>query len=299
MGLVHQTGFLVHAEFAHHHVGNGSQFAGSEGVRQQQVDRAGQSIDPQGAARFADRNAHLLPRGNKSLHASRPGRIVRDEIAVRILRQSIRMSAHAKDLLHPRVVRSQVRQADRPVIAKAVMGLALEFIVAEPERLPRPKERTAPKQPHSHPVIRMLRVIGIRNFLFVDPGIGIELVRLKDMGQAPRLLEPAKGQGIGRLHLRVLVNIRDRARIEHQARNAFFGQNFCGHPARMARANDKNVNGFFGHYSPGKEGCSPELGVSFTVAWARRLLAHPSLDECRDRPGTKTTLRSALAALPR
>ena len=103
----------------------------------------------------------------------------------------------------------------------------------------------------------MSRVIGIRNFPFVYPGIGIELVRLKDMGQAPRLLEPAKGQCIGWLHLRVLVNIRDRARIEHQARNAFFGQNFCGHPARMARANDENVNGFFGHYSPGKEGCRP------------------------------------------
>src|SRR5580698_9852441 len=97
------------------------------------------------------------------------------------------------------------------------MRLTLEFVIAEPKRLSRPEKRAAAEQPHSYPVIGLLWVVCVRNFLLVYPRIRVELVRLKDMGQEARLLEPAKGQGVGRFQLRVLVNICDRSRVEHQA----------------------------------------------------------------------------------
>ena len=68
--FVHQAGVLVHAQLAHHDVGNRSQLAGRERIRQQQIDRARQAIHAQRAARLADRNAHLLAGRDEALHAS-------------------------------------------------------------------------------------------------------------------------------------------------------------------------------------------------------------------------------------
>ena len=70
-----------------------------------------------------------------------------------------------------------------------------EFVIAQTERLTRPEERATAEEPHPHPVIGMCRVVGVGNLLFVDPGVGVEFVGLKDVGQPAGLFESAKGQG--------------------------------------------------------------------------------------------------------
>ena len=65
--------------------------------------------------------------------------LIKNEISIRILRQPISTPLHAKYRLHPRVIRSYICQANRPVIAKSVVGFSLEFIVAKAKRLSRPE----------------------------------------------------------------------------------------------------------------------------------------------------------------
>ena len=77
------------------------------------------------------------------------------------------------------VIGSQIGIADRPVVTIAVVIFGFEFVVAEPERLSRPEQGTAAEEAHSNPVVGVLGIVSVRNFLFVDPGVGIELVGLK------------------------------------------------------------------------------------------------------------------------
>src|SRR3981189_153235 len=95
-GFFYQACIFIYAEFANHYVRDCFQPAGSEGVRQKKVDRACQAVDPKGATRFADRHPHLFSRRDKALHASRPRRLIRNKISVRILGQAISTPLHPK-----------------------------------------------------------------------------------------------------------------------------------------------------------------------------------------------------------
>ena len=215
MHLVDQACVLVHAQFAHHHVGRGAQLPRRESIGQQQIHRAGQAIDPLRTARLGHRNAQLLPRVHKALHGARPRPVVDHKVSVGILRQPLGAARHAEDRLDTRVIRAHIRQADRPIVPIAVVRLALELVIAQPERLPRPEERPSSEHPYPHPVVGLLRLVGVGNFLLVHPGIGVELVGLKDMGQLARLLEAAKGKLRGWARLRVLVRVQHWPRVEH------------------------------------------------------------------------------------
>jgi hypothetical protein len=58
------------------------------------------------------------------------------------------------------------------------------------------------------------------------------------MLQDARLLKAAKTVMHTPASIVVFVNIRNWTCIEHQTGDAFFSQNFGGHPARMARPNN-------------------------------------------------------------
>ena len=113
----------------------------------------------------------------------------------------------------------------------------------------------------------MLRIVGVGNFFFVDPGVGVELVGLEDVGELAGLFESAKGKGVGGFDFGVFVNVGDRAGVEHEAGDAFFGKDFCGHAAGVAGANDQDVNYFFRH----KLYCFPQRlkPLAFSILMAR------------------------------
>src|SRR5947209_19485051 len=161
------------------------------------------------AALTTHRHTQLLSCVRKSLHRSRPLRLLVDEVTVGILLQIFLPAMYLEDLLHARIIRSDIRQADRPVIAKAITRLCLELIVTQPERLPGPEERSSPKQPHPHPVIGVRLVKGVRHLLLVHPHICIELVRLKDVCQFSRWFEASMGKLVRWFSLRITTHIHN------------------------------------------------------------------------------------------
>ena len=161
--------------------------------------------------------------------------------------RSVGVSLDAKDSFHARVVRGEIGERDGPVVAVAVVGFGFELVIAEPERGARPEERAASEEAHAHPVVWVLRIVGVGNFFFVDPGVGVELVGLKDVGELAGLFESAKGKRGDGLDLGVFVNVGDRAGVEHEAGDAFLGEDLCGHSAGVAGADDQDVNYLFRH----------------------------------------------------
>ena len=96
-----------------------------------------------------------------------------------------------EDRFHPATVGGHIGQVDGPVVPETDVILPLELVVAQPEGLGRPEERSSSEEPHANPVVGFLRVVSVGDFLFVDPGIGVELVCLKDMFKPPRSIEQA------------------------------------------------------------------------------------------------------------
>ncbi len=128
------------------------------------------------------------------------------------------------------------------------MGLRFELIIAEAEGLPRPEKRASAEEPNPHPVVRIPGIVSVRNFLLVDPGVRVVLVRLKDMRQDAGLFEAAERQRIRRLDFSVFARIGDRPRVEHHAGDAFFGENLGGHSAGMTGTDDQYIHYFFRHW---------------------------------------------------
>jgi hypothetical protein len=238
----------IGAQLAYHHVGDGFEFSGGQSIGQQQVDGAGEAIDAQGTARLANRDAALLAGGTEPLHAAAPGRIVENEIPVGILRQAVRIAFDTEDGFDARVVRSEVGEADGPVLAEAIVRLGLELVIAETEGLPRPEEGAAAEEAHAHPIIGLAGGVGVGDFLFVDPGVGVESVRLEDVRQPPGLFESAPWQGVCRADFGVFVNVGDGAGIEDEAGDAFLSENFRRHAAGMSGADDQHIHGFASYH---------------------------------------------------
>jgi len=68
MSFVDQACVLIYAKLAHDDVRDCAEFAGCEGVGQEQVDGAGETVDSERAARFADGNASLFAGCYEALH---------------------------------------------------------------------------------------------------------------------------------------------------------------------------------------------------------------------------------------
>src|SRR5208282_884568 len=103
-------------------------------------------------------------------------------------------------------------------------GFRLELVVAQPERLPRPEQRSPAKQSYADPVVRVRSIKRVGNLLLVDPNIRIKLVRLEYMIEASRWLKPSIRQLVRLLATCVPANIRHRPGVQHQAANALLCQ---------------------------------------------------------------------------
>ena len=88
----------------------------------------------------------------------------------------------------------------------------------------------------------------VRDFLFIDPLIGVELIGLIDMWQAAGFVEAAIRQFVRGLHGAVLIVIGLRAGVQHQAGDAVAGENIGGHAAGVAGAHDDDVVLLDGHW---------------------------------------------------
>ena len=116
---------------------------------------------PLGAALLADGDAEGVGGGDEALHGRGPGIIVRKEVAVGHLRGPVDGAGDLEDVFHARVEGSEIRVADGPVFAEAVVRLRFELVVAEPERLTGPEERSATKEPDANPVVGLGGVEGV------------------------------------------------------------------------------------------------------------------------------------------
>src|SRR4051794_39108617 len=110
--------------------------------------------------------------------------------------------------------------ADRPVVTESVMVPGLEFIVAQAEGHPSPEVRFAAEHTNTYPVVRLFRIVRVRDLLFVYPLVGVELVCLKKVRQASGFSEPAIWQLVDRLHAAIALKIDLRPSIQEQALHA-------------------------------------------------------------------------------
>ncbi len=248
-------------ELADDDVGYCFELAGGEGVGQKQIDGAGEAVDAERGALAAEGDASFLGDGVEAVEAFGPRASVGDEVAVGELREVVGKSLDAEDSFDARVVGVEIGETDWPVVSVAAVGLGFEFVVAEPERGARPEERAAAEEAYAHPVVWFLGIVGVGDFFFVDPGIGVVFVGLEDVGELAGLFESAKGESGDGLDLGVFVHVGDGAGVEHEARDAFFGEDLCGHSTGVAGADDQDVNYFFGHECFGSFSGSSRLHV--------------------------------------
>ena len=157
---------------------------------------------------------------------------------------------HPENSLNLRVERVQFRMADRPVVADPFLVQRLELPIAHPERLPSPKKRPSPHQPHPDPVIGRRRIVRVRNLLLVHPLVGVELIRLHYMRQTSGLIHTPVRQLPRVLGDPIRCQIHFRPRIQHQAGNPLLRQNLRSHAPGVAGANDQNVKLLFRHAYP-------------------------------------------------
>ena len=176
------------------------------------------------------------------------GRVVFEEDAVGKLWQSLLAPAHPEDRLHLVVIGREIRVADRPVGAKAVVIFGLEFIVAQAEGHSRPEERLAADHPHAHPVVGLLRIVRVWNLGLIHPLIGVEFIRLNHVRQPSRLAEPAVGELVDGFGHALAREIDQRAGIQHQAGDPLLGQCVGGHTTGCPGADDKNIVFFRRHW---------------------------------------------------
>ena len=66
---------------------------------------------------------------------------------------SLPCARHPEDAFDPRVIRIEIGEADRPVVAGAIELRRLEFEIAQAEGFARPEQRSPAEQAHTHPVI--------------------------------------------------------------------------------------------------------------------------------------------------
>lgn len=90
--------------------------------------------------------------------------------------------------------------------------------------------------------------MGVGDFLFVDPRVGVEFVGLEDVIEmGVGIAKDAVGQFVGGLEDAVLFEVGDGAGVEHENAEALPCEDAGRHAAGVAGANDEDVVDLFGH----------------------------------------------------
>ena len=169
--------------------------------------------------------------------------------AVGQLRQPVARAADAGEALDVLVPGRDVRVADRPVDAEAVLGVGLEVEVAPAVRLAAPEQRTAADVVAAHPVEALH--LGVRVLLVVDEPMGRRRMR-GVAGPALLLLLRAvlAGQPVAAGELpalqhrrRIVGMLHVAAALEHERPQALLGQFLRGPAAADPRPHHDGVVG--------------------------------------------------------
>ncbi len=121
------------------------------------------------------------------------------------------------------------------------MVLALEFVVAEPPGGASPAQRFSADQPDTHPVIRIVRIVGVGILLFVGPQVRIEFAGLGDVRETAGAPESAIGQIVHRFERFVALEVDSRTGVQHEAFHPFPGERMRHHASGRAGTDDEDV----------------------------------------------------------
>ena len=229
----------VRRDLPHHGIRHDLEIAGRQSARQQQVDRAGEFSGR--SSLLSGRDIHALAGSDEPLDGHAVARVILEEDAVRQLPKTLFAAGHAEHRLDPIVIRREVFVLDRPVIAETVVIFALEFVIAEPPGGAAPAQRLSADQPDAHPVIGIVRVVGIRILLLVRPDIGVELAGLGDVREAARASETTVGKVVDGLESAVPLEVDGRACVQHQALHALLRQRMRHHTSGRAGPDDQDI----------------------------------------------------------
>ncbi len=208
------------------------------------VDRLGDV----GRAAERDRPSQLLLDPRAQLHLGAAHGHGGMELAVGQLRNVLRLAGDADVVLDQLVVRDQILVAERPVLAVAVEGLALQVLLAEPIALAAPDvgasaDHARAALPAERLVVRigvrLVEVVGEPLVVPLAARVAVALLRPRPPHQVARLvavLEVVGGDVLGE----VLVALR-LARFEQGHLDAGFRQSL-GRPAtRGARSHHDHI----------------------------------------------------------
>ena len=133
------------------------------------------------------------------------------------------------------------------------MVLALEFVVAEPPGGAPPAQRLSTDQPDAHPIVRIVRIVGVRILLFVGPQVGVEFARLGDVREAAGAPESAIGQIVHRFERFVPLEVYRRTGVQHEAFHPFAGERVRHHASGRAGTDNEDVTIAKHSYSIGNQ----------------------------------------------
>src|ERR1035441_3185440 len=136
--------------------------------------------------------------------------------------------------------------ADGPVLTESIVRVRFEFVVTQAKGLARPKEGPAAKQADANPVVGLLGLEGVWDFLLIDPHISVVLVGLEYVIDAAGWPEATKRKFVRMLVLSVAGHVGYRAGVQHEAAYAGLGKNLGGHAAGVSGTDDEDVPSFVG-----------------------------------------------------